>query len=68
MLKPLERDLNELVDNWNDHLIRHNRLSGCPSGVPNQLYEYPRLHGNCNIYYFKFSALIYCCCLETIIL
>ena len=46
MLKPLERDLNEFVDNWNDHLIRHNRLSGCPSGVPNLLYEYPHVHSN----------------------
>ena len=46
MLKPLERDLEEFVDNWNTHLIRHNRLSGCPSGIPNHLYDYPSVYGN----------------------
>ena len=45
MINPLKNDLEEFVDNWNAHLIRRNRLSGCPGGVPNHLYDYPSLHG-----------------------
>ena len=50
MVKPLERDLEEFVDNWNSHLIRRNRLSDCPSGVPNELYQYPTLHGKWTLF------------------
>ena len=45
MLHPLNRDLTEFVDNWNEHLIRKNKLADCPHGVPSELYNYPSLHG-----------------------
>ena len=46
MLVPLKRDLSELVEGWNSHLMRQNHLSAYPSGVPNELYEFPGFHGN----------------------
>ena len=45
MLPPLRRELNEFKDNWNNHLIRKNKLADCPAGVPNELYDYPSLKG-----------------------
>ena len=46
MLVYLERDLAEFVEGWNSHLIRRNHLAACPSGVPNETYEFPALYGN----------------------
>ena len=37
--------LNDFKERWNSHRIRHNRLSGCPSGVPDDLYTLPHLTG-----------------------
>ena len=44
---PLEKDLDEFRKHWNSHLIRKNKLTGFPGGVPNELYEFPSLHGTC---------------------
>lgn len=41
----LEAELSEFMDLWNTHLIRHNRLADCPSGVPKEMYETPGLVG-----------------------
>lgn len=41
----LEASLNDFKDRWNNHRIRHNRLAGCPSGVPDDLYTLPQLTG-----------------------
>lgn len=30
-----------VVNHWNTHVIRHNRLVNCPSGVPNEMYHTP---------------------------
>lgn len=46
MHKPLERDLDEFVEQWNSHVMRKNKLSGFPGGVPNELYECPSLQGS----------------------
>lgn len=35
---------SEFVESWNSHLIRQNHLSACPSGVPNELYEFSALY------------------------
>ena len=45
VLVPLKKDLAEFIETWNSHLIRKNRLSECPNGVPNELYEFPSLYG-----------------------
>ena len=48
VLPPLEKVHRYVcVQQWNTHRIRQNRKAGCPSGVPNDLYELPQLEGNC---------------------
>lgn len=42
---PLEKDLDEFKENWNSHLIRKNKVTGFPGGVPNELYQCPSLYG-----------------------
>ena len=44
ILPRLEEDVQEYVQYWNSHLMRHNRLADCPNGVPNELFELPSLH------------------------
>ena len=39
----LENELDEFVDYWNSHKIRKNQLSGCPYGIPNDMYDTPEL-------------------------
>lgn len=41
----LKQDIDEFVEDWNNHYIRKNRLSISPHGRPNDLYEYPELQG-----------------------
>lgn len=41
----IEKGLQEFQERWNNHAIRPNRLSGCPSGIPNDLYSLPELTG-----------------------
>ena len=42
----IERSLDEFKSRWNTHTIRHNRLAGCPSGVPEDLYNLPEINGS----------------------
>ena len=41
----LRQELNDFVIYWNSHLIRKNKLTQSPSGVPNEMYEVPSLYG-----------------------
>ena len=41
----LEKALDEFKVRWNSHRIRKNRLSGCPSGIPDDLYTLPEING-----------------------
>lgn len=41
----LRSDLKEVLNSWNNHKIRSMKLSACPSGVPNILFEEPSLFG-----------------------
>lgn len=47
----IEASLNDFKARWNSHRIRHNRRSGCPSGVPDDLYTLPHLTGMHALYY-----------------
>lgn len=44
-LPSLEEELATFVNDWNSHLIRKNRHSLSPSGVPNEMYELPSMYG-----------------------
>lgn len=37
-------ELNEFVEEWNNHVIRRTRNSISPSGRPNIMYAFPALH------------------------
>lgn len=52
----IEKTLNEFKHRWNGHTIRQNRLSGCPSGVPDDLYSLPAVNG---VYYNYSSYYIF---------
>ncbi len=41
----LYQDIKEFVYDWNNHLIRKNKLSTSPSGRPCDLYEMPEFYG-----------------------
>lgn len=41
----IEKTLCEFQERWNSHTIRQNRLAGCPSGVPDDLYNLPEMNG-----------------------
>ena len=41
----LERELQEFVQYWNSHPLRRNRLTECPQGIPDDLYDMPNQYG-----------------------
>ena len=41
----ISKVLAEYTERWNSHEIRPTRLAGCPSGVPDDLYNLPQLTG-----------------------
>ena len=41
----LREALDSFCSRWNEHKIRPNRMAGCPSGVPDDLYQLPHLNG-----------------------
>lgn len=47
----LEKELDDFVFFWNSHLIRKNKLSQSPSGVPNEMHELPALYGKLSTSY-----------------
>ena len=46
----LKEDLSNFVERWNDHRIRPSKTSGCPSGVPNDLYHLPEINRKSSIF------------------
>ena len=45
--KLLRDALDDFKMRWNSHRIRPSRTSGCPPGVPNDIYLLPSLTGTC---------------------
>ena len=41
----LREALDDFCNRWNLHRIQPNRKAGCPSGVPDDLYQLPHLNG-----------------------
>lgn len=41
----LQDDLNNLVEQWNNHPISYNRHAACPHGRPTVLYILPEEKG-----------------------
>ncbi|KAJ8914135.1 hypothetical protein NQ315_016213 [Exocentrus adspersus] len=39
-------ELNNVVLEWNTHLIRKNRHSHCPSGRPDVIFNFPQIHNS----------------------
>ena len=41
----LQKALDDFRDRWNSHRMRPNKKAGCPTGVPDDLYNLPHLTG-----------------------
>jgi hypothetical protein len=41
----LQNDLDDMMDTWNQHLIRPSHNARSPSGRPNVMYRLPALYG-----------------------
>ena len=37
----LQREMEEIKDDWNQHRIRLQKKTDRPNGVPNDLYDFP---------------------------
>ena len=44
----LEKELRQFVRYWNSHLLRCNRMTDCPQGIPDDLYNMPGHFGGEN--------------------
>ncbi|CAH0550629.1 unnamed protein product [Brassicogethes aeneus] len=42
----IQEELNNVVLEWNMHLIRKNRHSNCPSGRPDVIFNFPQIHNS----------------------
>ena len=51
----LNKEMKEFVDYWNTHANRRCKQDGCPSGIPEDLYEMPSTYG---IYVHKGNTTI----------
>jgi len=41
----LQREMEEMKDDWNQHRIRLQKKTDRPNGVPNDLYDFPEEKG-----------------------
>jgi len=41
----LQNDIDDFIDDWNNHCIRKNRFSEGPFGRPNDIYSMPQTYG-----------------------
>jgi len=41
----IQKDLDDVVEQWNNHHISVSRNSNCPNGRPNILFSVPELSG-----------------------
>ena len=44
-MEPLRNELNSITESWNNHRVRRMKHGGCPSGVPNVLFNDPSIYG-----------------------
>ena len=44
----MQADLDEFVEDWNNHPMRPNRNLDSPCGCPADIYDMPTLHGEYN--------------------
>lgn len=44
-MKLLQSDLNYFQQWWNTHHVRRTRTSGCPGGLPQELFDFPEMYG-----------------------
>ena len=42
----IQKDLDEVAQLWNSHIIRPSRMAECPSGIPDEMYFFPQNSGN----------------------
>ena len=58
----LQREMEEIIDDWNQHKIRLQKKTDRPNGVPNDLYDFPEEKGgdfprqNDNDYHYQHTA------------
>ena len=43
---------------WNTHRMRANRNASCPSGIPDDLYFFPEVHGMEVCYNYDIVAFV----------
>ena len=47
-MRIIKKELSDYVEYWNRHYVRRTRTSGCPGGIPQELYDLPGLLGFSN--------------------
>ncbi len=57
----LQRDINEFVHDWNNHLIRRNKHRNVPCGRPADLYDMPGLQGIQSVFCSQYCTLMLIC-------
>jgi len=45
----IQKELTSFQHDWNGHRIRRTSTSGCPGGIPNELFDLPHLHRFSNL-------------------
>jgi len=45
----IQKELRDFQVEWNSHRIRRTATSGCPGGIPNELFDLPHLQGFTNL-------------------
>ena len=48
--KLLQKELDEFLLYWNNHLIRQSRNANSPAGYPDDMYDMPELFGQCILF------------------
>ena len=41
----IQQELDNFVNEWNNHSIRQSKMAEAPGGKPNVLFEFPELNG-----------------------
>ena len=47
----LQKELDEIVVDWNSHYVRKQRHLTSPCGIPEKLFNLPELYGNTLLFY-----------------
>lgn len=59
----LKKDIKEIMDLWNNHSIRRQKLGDTIPGIPEILYQNPEIVGN-NDFIFLWPKLVHWTSLE----